>query len=136
MPHTGIPPHMRNQRGIIGGPGGNGGIIGPGGQMQNQNQQNLPMNQQQQLQMNQQQHQLNQQQMPQQVIDHDENLSDKEVFPGNLHQQQQHGQMVRNFVLFLQFINILGITLSIMLNYVTFKRYWKYYPIVVILIET
>jgi hypothetical protein len=26
--------------------------------------------------------------MPQQVIEHDENLSDKEVFPGSMHQQQ------------------------------------------------
>ena len=26
---------------------------------------------------------------PQQVIEHDENLSDKEVYPGSLHQQQQ-----------------------------------------------
>lgn len=41
-----------------------------------QNQQNMPMNQQQQH---------------QQVIEHDENLSDKEIFPGNMH--QQHGQM-------------------------------------------
>jgi RIMS-binding protein 2 len=50
----------------------------------------LPMNPQQQQQ--QQQQQMHQQQMqpgmPQQVIEHDENLSDKEVFPGSMHQQQ------------------------------------------------
>jgi hypothetical protein len=47
----------------------------------------LPMNpQQQQQQLHQQQ--MQQSQMPQQVIEHDENLSDKEVFPGSMHQQQ------------------------------------------------
>lgn len=66
VPHTGIPPHLRNQQ-------RGGHQIGP----MPQNQQNMPMNQQQQ------QHQ--------QVIEHDENLSDKEIFPGNMH--QQHGQM-------------------------------------------
>jgi hypothetical protein len=52
----------------------------------------LPMNPQQQQQQQQQMHQQQMQPgmpgMPQQVIEHDENLSDKEVFPGSMHQQQ------------------------------------------------
>lgn len=51
------------------------------GMMQQQNPGQMQMNQQ--MPMTQQQ---------QQVIEHDENLSDKEVFPGSMH--QQHGLMV------------------------------------------
>jgi RIMS-binding protein 2 len=47
---------------------------------------NPRMQQQQQMGM-QNQGQMNPGQ-PQQVIEHDENLSDKEIYPGSLHQQQ------------------------------------------------
>uniref|UniRef100_A0A6B2ED43 Putative peripheral benzodiazepine receptor prax-1 n=1 Tax=Phlebotomus kandelakii TaxID=1109342 RepID=A0A6B2ED43_9DIPT len=74
-PHTGIPPHMRSQR--------------PGPQQQQQQQPGMMQQQNPgQMQMNQQMPMTQQQQ---QVIEHDENLSDKEVFPGSMH--QQHGLM-------------------------------------------
>ena len=35
---------------------------------------------------------------PQQILEHEENLSDKEVYPNQMHgQQQQHGQQMVNF---------------------------------------
>lgn len=57
--------HMRNQR-----------------MMNNQQQQQQMMNSQGQM-MNNQMQPMN----PNQVIDHDENLSDKEIYPGSMHQQ-------------------------------------------------
>lgn len=91
VPHTGIPPHLRNQRGgVINAAGQN-----VGGHMQQQHQQQLMQQQQGGIQQPGQM-QTNQpggmNQQPQQVIEHDENLSDKEVFPGSMH--GQHGQMV------------------------------------------
>ncbi|KAG4069628.1 hypothetical protein HA402_014651 [Bradysia odoriphaga] len=77
MPHSGLPPHMRNQQQQQQQRAGHQQIIGPSGQMmQNQMQQN-PNHQQQQI-----------------LDHHDENLSDKEVFPGSgSMMQQQHNQM-------------------------------------------
>lgn len=69
VPHTALPQHMRQHH-------------------QQQQQQQQQLQQQQRGQM------MNQQQ---QIIDHhDENLSDKEVYPGSMH--QSHNQMVNIIV--------------------------------------
>lgn len=88
MPHSGLPPHMRNQQ----------------QQQQMQQQQRVPH--QQMIgpsgQMMQNQMQQNPNHQPQQILDHhDENLSDKEVFPGSgSMMQQQHNQMVGETLIF------------------------------------
>ncbi|KAL1376567.1 hypothetical protein pipiens_016832, partial [Culex pipiens pipiens] len=66
--------HMRNQR-----------------MMNNQQQQQQMMNNQGQM-MNNQMQPMN----PNQVIDHDENLSDKEIYPGSMHQQESRSQRDSN----------------------------------------
>lgn len=90
MPHTGLPPHMRNQQ----------------QQLQQQQQQRVGHQQMsgQPGQMMQNQMQSNPNHQPQQILDHhDENLSDKEVFPGSM-MQQHNNQMVGvikfNFIYF------------------------------------
>lgn len=61
----------------------------PGQHMRNQRMMNNQQQQQQQMMNNQGQMMNNQMQPmnPNQVIDHDENLSDKEIYPGSMHQQ-------------------------------------------------
>ncbi|CAD7092744.1 unnamed protein product [Hermetia illucens] len=71
------------------------------GQMQGQMQGQIPGQMQGQMQgqlqgQMQGQMPLNAQQQPQQIIEHEENLSDKEVFPNQMHQQQMVSNQPRN----------------------------------------
>ncbi|XP_038119786.1 uncharacterized protein LOC6032738 isoform X5 [Culex quinquefasciatus] len=70
----------------------------PGQHMRNQRMINNQQQQQQQMMNNQGQMMNNQMQPmnPNQVIDHDENLSDKEIYPGSMHQQESRSQRDSN----------------------------------------